>query len=559
MSIESGLTTIVIPTYQHAAVVCEAIRSALAQNSAVEVIVIDDGSTDNTAAAIADIRDERLTYVYQKQAGPSAARNFGIEAARGEFVMFLDADDLIAPNKVETQLAEMVDGVGWVLCDVRIEDEARNEVVNASARYRYDYQELDGWIRPKLEPANLIPIMSPLIRRSVLGDSIRFDDSKVPEDWHFWLTVASSARVRYVPKVLATYRKKRTGRSRLPKASRMVSRNIVQPLRLNLGCGTPNTRSWHPIAGMVNLDKSMGWAFEDGLGEFVDHSVHGISVSHALMYSPESAWPYVFSEFSRVLADGGVIRITEDDTEHPDSSRRGGWKGSQPAVTNASPALVRAYLERAGLMVYDVDEKTTKYKDRSLCQAQHGAPPDVFFVEGVKLPGTVFVPHSDDEALFCSFTLLRYRPRLIVCFPSSGDYGETSVREAETREAASILGAQAVEQWQGGDLRDLVRQMQAFDRERHPVRVWAPDQKTSHPDHLAVARAAAQVFGDRLTTFHTYDRNGKVRDGTCVPFEPQWLQHKLRALARYKTQIEHPRAHVFFTADMLEYYGSGPA
>lgn len=546
----AGLTTVVIPAYNHASTLGEAVKSALAQTAPVEVIVVDDGSTDHTRDELRALeRLDMVRVLALDHGGPSKARNAGLEAARGEFVMFLDADDLIAPDKVERQLAEFTPEIGWVLCDVEIRDDARSERVTASHRYRYADKELGGWIQPLLAQGNFIPIMAPLVRRSVL-EGIRFDDRLVPEDWHFWCAVAGAARVRYVPRVLATYRKSRTGRSRRPKTSRRYSPNLTMPLRLNLGCGTPGTRSWHPISGMENVDKSLGWCFEDGLGDFVDHSVAGITISHSLMYVPLDRWPFVFSEFARVLADGGVIRITEDDAVSPASARYGGWKGSEPAVTLTSAALVREHLERAGLVATEMTADTTLFADRSLCQAQHGAPPDVFFIEGQKLPGTLFAPHNDDEALFAAFTILRHRPRVVVCYRSPADYGDPAVREAETREAMTILGGQAVEQWAGGD---LVAQMRAFDERVRPIRVWAPHEQASHPEHVAVARAARAVFGDRVTPYHTYVDGQKVRAGRAVPFEPIWLQHKLRALARYGSQIAHPRAHQFFAQDLLEY------
>jgi glycosyltransferase involved in cell wall biosynthesis len=548
------IASVITPTYQHGKRLADAIDSALAQTVPVEVIVIDDGSTDGTAEVLERYAaDERVRVFHQDHVGPSVARNRGIDAATAGFVMFLDADDTIEPTKVQEQLAEFdrQPEAGFVLCDVRIEDASRGGKVElASKRYRYQDKSLGGWIEPLLVDGNFIPIMSPLIRRSVLGDSIRFRDERVPEDWHFWMDVARHARVRYVPKVLATYRKSQVGRSRIPVMSRKLSPNIEQPLRLNLGCGTPATRSWHPIKGFVNLDKSLGWTFEDGLGDFVDHSVAGISISHALMYVLERDWHRVFSEFARVLVEGGVVRITEDECVDPRSKRVGGWKGSEPAVTLTWPGFVRKHLERVGLHAVDVDEVTTHYKDRSLMQAQHGHAPECFWIEGIKLPGTLFAPHNDDECLFSSFTILRYRPRVVICFGSAGDYGSTAEREAETREAMTILGARSVEQWNGGD---LVERMRAYDEEVHPIRVWAPHTQTSHPDHLAVAEASREVFGSRVNAYHTYDAAGKVRAGTEVKYETEWIEAKLRALSRYKTQLTHPRAHQFFLNDLREY------
>lgn len=553
-----GLTSIIIPAYQHAAYLADAIDSALAQTARVEVIVVDDGSTDETLAVLAryagKLKVHRLPH-----GGPSVARNRGLDSACGEFVCFLDADDVIAADKVEKQIAALTPEVGWILCDVKIEDEGKGGSQLASARYDYAGKALGGWIGKHLEAGNFIPIHSPLVRASTL-EGIRFAETVdgEPEDWRFWQRVAAVARCRYLPEILATYRKRKTGRNRLPKAARAVVPNIVQPLRLNLGCGTPNTRSWHPIEGLVNLDKSMGWRFEDGLPQFVDRSVAGITISHALMYLPLDLWPRFFAEVARILAPGGVVRVTEDNTTDPASrTYPKGWQGSEPAVTLTGPAMVRAHMERAGLQVHVVDAATTRYRDRSLMQAQHGAPPDVFFIEGVKLAGVLFSPHSDDEALFASATILRYRPDVVICFQSEGDYGDTETRLAESRDACSILGAAGVEQWHGKDQDfGMVASMRAYDEHVHPARVWAPDPRASHPDHVAVARAAAEVFGSRLTTFHTYDKAGKVRAGAPVAFEPEWVEAKLRALARYTSQLRHPRAHAFFLEDLHEYYGT---
>jgi hypothetical protein len=70
-----------------------------------------------------------------------------------------------------------------------------------------------------------------------------------------------------------------------------------------------------------------------------------------------------------------------------------------------------------------------------------------------------------------------------------------------------------------------------------------------------VAAAAQAIFGDRVTTYHTYRNGEKVRSAHVVPFEPEWVGQKLRALARYETQSSHPRAYNFFMQDLFEYYG----
>lgn len=372
--------SIVIPTYNHAAYVAEAIESAVAQTVPCEVIVVDDGSTDDTAALLARLwKTTPIRVLTLTHGGPSVARNAGLEAARAEFVMFLDADDVIAPTKIAAQIAASED-VGWVLCDVRIEDPARGRVENASERYGYAERDLGGWIRSQLAVSNFIPIMAPLVRRAVLGEAVRFGEER-PEDWHFWYAVAAQARVRYLPQVLATYRKRRIGRNRegIPDVV-----PINGALLLNLGGGTPGTRSWFPMPGCIHLDRSMGWMFEDGLPQYAAGSVDGITISHALMYVDERDWARVFEECARVLKPGGVLRVTEDATDDPSSTRVNGWRGSEPAITLTSTRKVRAALERVGLRVCAQARDTSQRPDGALNQAWHGDPPDVFFLEGVK-------------------------------------------------------------------------------------------------------------------------------------------------------------------------------
>ena len=118
--------SIVIPTYNRASTLMKAVRSVFAQSyTDFEVIVVDDGSTDDTCAALAPFR-ERITYLEQGNAGPGAARNLGLDHAKGEYITFLDSDDLFFPWTLAT-LAEVIakhDTPALVLSDnLRFRDE----------------------------------------------------------------------------------------------------------------------------------------------------------------------------------------------------------------------------------------------------------------------------------------------------------------------------------------------------------------------------------------------------------------------------------------------------
>jgi LmbE family N-acetylglucosaminyl deacetylase len=146
-------------------------------------------------------------------------------------------------------------------------------------------------------------------------------------------------------------------------------------IRLNLGGGI------NPINGFVNLDKSTGWMFEDGLEAYPDGSVEAITVSHSLMYVPLLAWPGIFAEFARVLAPGGLVRVTEDAIGAP-ASRRPVIRPGAAVATN--PELVVGHMRAAGLNATLVEPDCTLFADRSLIQQNYGRPPDVFHAEAVK-------------------------------------------------------------------------------------------------------------------------------------------------------------------------------
>ena len=111
-----ALVSCVIPVFNGERYLCDALASVFRQtHSAMEIIVVDDGSTDSTPRILAEMRG-RITSVRQANAGPSAARNRGIEKARGDYVAFLDADDLWLPDKTETQLRRLERNPGLAAC-----------------------------------------------------------------------------------------------------------------------------------------------------------------------------------------------------------------------------------------------------------------------------------------------------------------------------------------------------------------------------------------------------------------------------------------------------------
>ncbi len=102
------LVSVVLPTFNRAYAIQEAINSVLDQTyENWELVIVDDGSTDNTEEIVTAIGDERIKYFYKKNAGPCAARNHGIKKAHGKWITYVDSDDILLPNCLEVMIAKL--------------------------------------------------------------------------------------------------------------------------------------------------------------------------------------------------------------------------------------------------------------------------------------------------------------------------------------------------------------------------------------------------------------------------------------------------------------------
>jgi len=187
------LVSVVIPTYNRRDIVGRAIDSALAQSYRnLEVIVVDDGSTDGTEAALHDLYGERIRVVRQENRGVSAARNHGMRLARGDFIALLDSDDQWHTDKIGKQVDFLAGhpGIGMVMTDVRRVEPDGSEI---DVFRRRDVLPVDGDVlrhvvmNPALVPASI------LLRREVVDRVGGFDESlRTAEDIDFHLRVAAA-------------------------------------------------------------------------------------------------------------------------------------------------------------------------------------------------------------------------------------------------------------------------------------------------------------------------------------------------------------------------------
>ncbi|MDE2083006.1 MAG: glycosyltransferase family 2 protein, partial [Burkholderiales bacterium] len=203
--------SVVIPTYNRAAFLPAAVASIRAQSRACdEIVIVDDGSRDDTREVVARL-GAGVRYLPQANAGPAAARNRGIEAARGTLVAFLDTDDRWLPQKIERQLAlfSREPALALVAADMAIEDNASGQHVASNFARRglkACFDELDGRPVPqapqRLLKLNFINTSTVLARREVLQALGGFDTRlRYGEDLELWLRIAARHPIACEPSV----------------------------------------------------------------------------------------------------------------------------------------------------------------------------------------------------------------------------------------------------------------------------------------------------------------------------------------------------------------------
>lgn len=197
--------SVAIPCYNGGRYIREAIESALGQTAAdLEVVVLDDGSTDRSGEIVQAIGDPRIRYLRQDNRGLAATRNRLIREARGEYVAFLDQDDYWHPDKLERQLAMFrADArIALVYSDCFVVNAEGVVLGRWSRRNRFYRGHAFG---PLLE-RNFIPLVSVIMPRAVFAELGEFQPYKICEEYDLFLRCAAHYAIDYVEQPLACYR-----------------------------------------------------------------------------------------------------------------------------------------------------------------------------------------------------------------------------------------------------------------------------------------------------------------------------------------------------------------
>jgi glycosyltransferase involved in cell wall biosynthesis len=202
----SPKVSIITSTYNRSYLVGDAIRSVQAQTfTDYEMIIVDDGSPDNTHDVVTGFDDPRIRYVYQPNAGLAAGRNTAIRHSRGEYVAFLDDDDLYLPHNLQTQLAmlESRPEIGWTT--------GGYQVTNMEGEVGYEHQ---AWLEyPQLDLHTWLfhcpTCPSAVVMRRAWLERVGGFDEQLPqtEDWDLWLRLAyAGCQMACVESIVCQYR-----------------------------------------------------------------------------------------------------------------------------------------------------------------------------------------------------------------------------------------------------------------------------------------------------------------------------------------------------------------
>jgi glycosyltransferase involved in cell wall biosynthesis len=226
--LNTPLVSVIIPTYNSGRFIAQAVQSVLSQTyQQFEIIVIDDGSTDATRDILLEF-DGYIQYCYQENCGPSAARNAGIKIAGGDYICFLDADDIWMPNKLEIQLAFMAqhEDISLVFSDMEewdLDKRLPRSFLETKA-FRSDIvsQTPIQDTFKKLLIENFVLTSTVMARKECFVKAGLFDESlRVAEDRDMLLRITAYFKIACIPFILG---KKRAHESNISSSAELTLR-----------------------------------------------------------------------------------------------------------------------------------------------------------------------------------------------------------------------------------------------------------------------------------------------------------------------------------------------
>ena len=371
MEVARPKISVIIPSYNYGHFLANAINSVLDQQGEgfqAEIIVVDDGSKDNTGE-VAQAFGEAVKYIYQDNQGLAAARNTGIENTTGEFVVFLDADDLLPPDYIKNQL----------------ENFRKNEAADISVCHclLLDLDEKDTTLWPlkadnlelHLCHSNIAPVHAFMTRSNAIREAGLFDRGrKACEDYDYWLRLAGlGKRFAVATNTFAVYRRhasSMTGQVLQQVLSDMSARLEIRKL-LESSPGFPGVPKYYGwlayAAGTISSSAIIAQGLPKLARDMVNHSAEAL-LEGARYYSQAKACEPHLIQSERYYACEyfSHARLYGDEYSSTMAKALSFLSSRYPALENASPGQLQArqsHLFRNLLAEHDsIESELQKYK-----------------------------------------------------------------------------------------------------------------------------------------------------------------------------------------------------
>ena len=277
------LVSVVIPTYNSAQYLPETIESVLWQSwQDFEIIIVDDGSTDNTQEVVGAFKSNKIRYIRQENSGgPSKPRNVGIHHARGKYISLFDSDDIMSKNKLEEAVAflERHSDLGFLFANFVVCNERGESFPGTHLDEYQTFRDLpkeqvgEKWFIIESALAykslffqNYIGTSGTVVPKEVFLSVGKFDESLAgPEDRDMWLRITKRHAIGYLDIIGHQYRRRETGIT--GRGGGVLSPHRIRVMRKQLETGLPPSLQRHARRNIAHLMFELGYYYRS-VGDF---------------------------------------------------------------------------------------------------------------------------------------------------------------------------------------------------------------------------------------------------------------------------------------------------
>lgn len=378
------LVSIIIPSYNSAEFITDAIQSCVDQTwSNIEIIVVNDGSTDNLDEVLNPFMD-KIIYIKQENKGLSGARNTGFTASKGEYICFLDADDTLLPDKFEKQMNifKKEPDLGVVISGyIDIDNDGVTEIQTVK---KFWYRDALG----RLLNHEVFPVHAALIKRSVLPTENPFPEmprGEYQEDWQLWLDLAlSGVQFASVPEATCRYWRRAGSGSSFPLKHLDGARRVVSWLRQHPKAGQYHERI-ERLAAIVEMERvARAWQVHRADLASTDLASTDLAAAQTNLsqyFKSPNLWIRLFKT-SLQIGELNSISVCQ----LPDLFKTHIIEGLLPACQEAlNPTTYRGLIASAWLAESDLAYAAENAKNRrvALTQAWHESPGVCLSIQGL--------------------------------------------------------------------------------------------------------------------------------------------------------------------------------